>query len=548
MSNSRSRPARHLVVVADEPRTQPAAAMVNPWAGSSTWAMLEAAAVAWPRQEAVIDGGIRLTFETLLARADSVAAGFEEAGVGPGSRVGLLAANSWMQVVAIYAALRCGATVVLLNPAWRRRELTLSLVHSEVELLVADAGSGAWELGLVPDGPTDNMFLPRLRGVVAMEGHRSSVKSWAGRRRHAAQPPLAGEMLFYTAKFGEHRRGVRVDPAAALGCAHHLGERLEVTSDDRHLNLSALRHTAGVIDSMLAMHQRGAAVCLYPAFDPARVAQLAARERCTVTGGPSVLARRVMEAADVPGLRRRLAIRRLWSAPRIDADGLLERLGVWQLGCYGLSEASNLVTMSVRGEGSEAGAGRPLPGVDVRILDMATGLPLPAGQVGEIAFRGWNLTPGYHREPNRVAASSDATGLFRTGDLGCLDEAGNLHFAARLGNTLRSGGELISAGEIESVIDAELESVSRVAVVGVIDPTWGEAAVAVVQPADGSPVTLRTLHESCSNRLAGYKLPKYVVCLGPHEWPVLPDGATDRARLRELAAARVHAAVSLASY
>jgi acyl-CoA synthetase (AMP-forming)/AMP-acid ligase II len=173
------------------------------------------------------------------------------------------------------------------------------------------------------------------------------------------------------------------------------------------------------------------------------------------------------------------------------------------------------------------GCGKPFPGNDVRILD-ADGAILPPGAVGEIAVRSVSVMAGYHGNP-AATAKAIVDGWYRTGDAGWMDEDGYLTIHDRVKDMIVSGGENIYPAEVENALFAH-PAVADAAVIGVPDPTWGEAVKAVVVAKPGADVTAGALIAHCRELIAGYKCPKSVDFVGA--LPRNPSGKVLKKELR----------------
>jgi acyl-CoA synthetase (AMP-forming)/AMP-acid ligase II len=163
--------------------------------------------------------------------------------------------------------------------------------------------------------------------------------------------------------------------------------------------------------------------------------------------------------------------------------------------------------------------GRPLPGYELRIAG--------GREEGEVQVRGPHVTLGYHRQPEQWAAALD-DGWFRTGDLGSLDDSGNLRIAGRVKDVIHVGGLNVFPAEVEAFLTTHPD-VEQAAVVGVVHDTFGERPHAFVVPRPGAQLTSRTLLQFARERIAGYKMP-YAIHIVT-ELPALPSGKTDRAAL-----------------
>jgi len=216
---------------------------------------------------------------------------------------------------------------------------------------------------------------------------------------------------------------------------------------------------------------------------------------------------------------------------------LLERLpGVEIVQGYGLTETSPILTILHMTEHERAiatgeydilkSAGRPIPGVDMRIVDV-NDCEVPIGQPGEVTVRAPNVFTGYlKRREATEAAFRD--GWFYTGDIGRLDERGFLYLLDRKKDMIITGGENVFSLEIETVLHQN-PKVHECAVIGVPDETWGEALLAVVVPKPGETLTDEEMITHCRGKIGGYKIPRRYVFL-----EALPKSAMDKILKTEL--------------
>jgi fatty-acyl-CoA synthase len=173
--------------------------------------------------------------------------------------------------------------------------------------------------------------------------------------------------------------------------------------------------------------------------------------------------------------------------------------------------------------------GRPLAGVDQRIVDPETGRVLPHGEVGEVRVKGY-VTIGYYKDPARTAASFDEHGYFRTGDLGSVDADGSLHFRGRMKEMVKTGGINVAPIEVEEILMTH-PGVQLAFVTGVPDPVRDEVLAAVVVPKPGVTLSESELTAFCRESLAAYKVPKLVRLAAEHELPLTTTGKVQKNRL-----------------
>ena len=178
-------------------------------------------------------------------------------------------------------------------------------------------------------------------------------------------------------------------------------------------------------------------------------------------------------------------------------------------------------------------SGRPLPGLELSILDPVTRAPQPFGVVGEIALRGYTVMRGYFRNPEATAATIGSDGWLLTGDRGFQRPDGFLQFLGRYKEMLKVGGENVSPAALEEELMALVPAIAQVAVVGVPHPRLSEVPCAYVVLKPGTECTLEDVQTRCKGKIASFKIPHYIVPLD--SLPMTASGKVQRVLLREQA-------------
>ncbi len=268
-------------------------------------------------------------------------------------------------------------------------------------------------------------------------------------------------------------------------------EVVGLRAGDRYLIVNPFFHTFGYKAGILACLMTGATMVPEPVFDVDLLLARIAEEQVSVLPGPptvfqSILDHPERERFDLSTLR--LVVTGAAAVPVELVERLWSELGIETvLTAYGLTEATGTATMCRRGDSAEVIAmtsGRAIPDVEVKVVD-AEGEECPKGETGEIVVRGYNVMQGYFDDPEATEATIDAEGWLHTGDLGTMDEAGNVAITDRLKDMYVSGGFNVYPAEIEAVL-RQHPAVGEVAVVGVADRRMGEVGLAVVVPAAGA--------------------------------------------------------------
>jgi acyl-CoA synthetase (AMP-forming)/AMP-acid ligase II len=175
------------------------------------------------------------------------------------------------------------------------------------------------------------------------------------------------------------------------------------------------------------------------------------------------------------------------------------------------------------------GLGKPLPGLEVRIVDPETGVVLGPDARGEVLVRGYSTLEGYYKDPVKTAAALDAEGWYHTGDIGSMDADGVMMFHGRTKDMLKVGGENVAAAEIEACLQRH-PAVKLAQVVGIPDPRLVEVAAAFVELKPEGKTTAEELIAHCKAEIAGFKVPRQVRFVT--EWP-LSTSKVQKFKLRE---------------
>jgi len=202
---------------------------------------------------------------------------------------------------------------------------------------------------------------------------------------------------------------------------------------------------------------------------------------------------------------------------------------------YGLTEASPVITQTDADDPVEVRVGtvgRPLPGVEVRVVDPVGGRVLPDGESGELQTRGHLVMLGYFRMSEATAETILEDGWLRTGDLAVREPDGNYRITGRIKDMIIRGGENIYPREIEEFLYTH-PAVESAQAVGVPDPKFGEEVCVWIKLRRGATATVDEIRSFCKSRLAYFKVPRYVKFVD--EFPLTVTGKVQKFRIREMA-------------
>lgn len=522
--------------------------------------LVDELAAATPQAPALVSGAERLDFAGLKARIDAFARALLGCGIGRGDRVALLCSNRRDWVVAAGGAAKLGAPVAAISTFSSPRELAYALEHSGARALIMLSrfrdrhflqalGELCPELARCPPGALGSTALPALRTVVVVDGDAPSgafgpaaflacgenVKGAAMARAQAAVAPDDLCFILYTSGSTAAPKGVILAHGPLLANGFDIGERQHLTAGDRLWLAVPLFWAFGSANAMPAIMTHGGCMVLQEAFEPGAALALIERERCSVYYGMANMARALLEHPDHPG--RRLGAMRtgLTIGPPEDITLTIEALGAAELcNVYGSTETYGNCAVTDAHDPLPlrlATQGPPLPGMSIRAVDPVTRAPLPSGEIGELAVRGYT-TPGYFRAPELDAQAFDAGGWFLTGDLGSIEPNGRVRFRGRLKEMIKTGGVNVAPLEVEHVL-LQHPGIVQAHVVGVPDRLKGEIVAAAVELRAAAEPDAAAITAFCRERLASYKVPARLAFRAAGDFPRTATGKIHKPGLRD---------------
>jgi long-chain acyl-CoA synthetase len=436
--------------------------------------------------------------------------------------VGLLLPTSGAFPIAALGAWMAGKTIVPLN---------YLLKPDELQYVVDDSGIDT----IYTVGPMLEFLdrTPRVKNLRMLED--VNFKAFPAPIIPASPPSSTTAAIVYTSGTSGKPKGVMLSHAALAA---------NVRQGKKHLHLSAKTdcmlgvlpqfHCYGMTQLTLTPLTHGVRVVYTARFMPKRLIELVRDQQATIMVGiPSMYNAIASLKSGTPEhlASLRLIVSGSEALPDAVQQKFKERYGKHICEGYGMTEMAPATHCAISEACRPHSVGRPVPGVEQRIVDPKTERQLPVGMDGEVRLRGPNIMTGYYHLPDKTAEVFDASGFYRTGDQGRIDENGYLFITGRIKEMIIVGGENVFPREIEDVLNRH-PKVHASGVIGITDPMRGEVPVAFVElceEVDASEFDERELVAFCREHLAGYKVPRHV-----HRIDALPRNPTGKILRREL--------------
>jgi o-succinylbenzoate---CoA ligase len=481
---------------------------------------LSARVEASPNALALSFEGESWSYTALDGMAKQLAARLYAAGVQRGDHVAVLLPNCPTYVGLIHALARLGGVLIPLNTRLTARELSWQVSFSGARYLVYTAKTAPQARTLEVEGCT-------VLDVAEM------VDDSAGAGELPSPLPLdleAIQAIVFTSGTTGEPKGAMLTYGNHFWGANASLYRLGLQTNDRWLSCLPLYHVGGlavVFRSCLY----GTAILLHSRFDVDAFNFSLEDENATLTSLVPTMLHRLLESRQGrswPAMLRLILLGGAAATPELLERARAEGLPVATT--YGLTEAASQVCTQPPANGlrKPGSVGRPLMFTRVRVVDDA-GDPLPAGELGEITVQGPTVMAGYFRNSDATARTL-RNGWLHTGDIGYLDEEGDLWLVQRRSDIIISGGENIYPAEVEAIL-RRYPGVVEACVVGIPDAEWGQRVAAMVQSVPSSMVSEANLLDFLRQNLAGYKVPRLITIVES-----LPQTASGKIERRTVAA------------
>jgi len=460
---------------------------------------------------AIISRGRATTYGALRAQVGSLRNEFTKLGIGKGDVVALLCGNSRYFAVSYLAAVGVGAIVSPLNPTSPAPEIEGELtVVKPTAVIIEPSASAMWES--IPSATRNS-----VRVVIATEGHSIEGALTLDALLLSETAPIMEVEATHPCVY-MFTSGTAGAPKAAVLTHNNLLTNIQqanvaehLTADDVVFGVLPLFHIFGLNVVLGLALASGASIVLVQRFDPmATIETIAERGVTVIPGAPTMWM--ALAQLDHPtkssfaGIR--LALSGAAKLPEQISQSLSARFGVQVSEGYGLTEASPVVTTAIGAEWIPGSIGRPVPGIEVRVVD-ENGEDVLLGDSGEIWIRGENIFAGYLDDPEATSRVLTRDGWLKTGDIAVVDDAGRLYMVDRAKDLIIVSGFNVFPAEVEGVLSTHPD-IAEVAVVGTAHPHTGETVRAYVVARNGVHLDEDAIVDFCRTKLARYKCPSKV--------------------------------------
>jgi fatty-acyl-CoA synthase len=505
----------------------------------------------------------RLTYRQLSAQVDEAARGLLALNLKRGDHVALWATNVPQWVVLQLATARLGIVLVTVNPAYRAFELRYVLGQCDAKALFlvdrfkssdyfAMLAEVCPELAAVKPGEPIAAEFPHLRWIVALKGEPPpGAMSWPEMCQRGGDgtddlAALQAELSPADAINIQYTSGTTGFPKAAMLSHRNLllngyfvGDCQRFTAHDRICVPVPFYHCFGCVLGGICSVIYGAAMIL-PAesFNPTATLDAIERERATALYGvPTMFIAQLQDETfgrrDLSSLRT--GIMSGSPCPIEVMRQVVDRMGIGEITiAYGQTEASPVITQTRCDDPLQLRVetvGRPLPGVEIKLVNTVTGETVGDNQQGELCARGHLVMLGYYKNPQATAAAIDAGGWLHTGDIALRQPNGCYRITGRIKEMVIRGGENIYPREIEEFLFTH-PHIEQVAVFGVPDPKFVEELCAWIKLKSGSALGEEELRQFCRRELAHYKVPRYIRFVS--EFPQTVTGKLQKFKMRDV--------------
>lgn len=478
---------------------------------------------------------MELSWKEIDQAAVKMAADMLSLGIKKGSRIAIWCQNSPLYISALFAIFKVGGTAVLVNPSYKTFEMNQLVEYADLRGIFCD------ESCMKKIQKTSKMEFINYIGMDAweriqyLEEPSEEMSNALAEREQTIDPHDFACMLFTSGTTGGPK-GVEITHYQLLNVALRAVAAMHWNEHDKVCVSLPLFHSFGLSTGLLAALFHKGSICINSSYKSIAVMDCVEKHECTVLNGVPTMFLSMLYNEE----RKNKNLSSLHS-------GIIAGSGVYEkdflkiskelnmpklMQSYGQTEASPSITFSPYDDPVEKRAkstGVAIDGVNIRIMDSETGLPVKNGEKGEVEICGFNTMKGYFNLNAESEKILRKDGWMRTGDIGWLDEEGYLYICGRKKEMIIRGGEKISPQEIEEVL-LNLEGITQVKVFGVKEEVIQEnIAACVVQNKDNSEDVIKN---HVKKYLADYKVPKYIFFF--EKFPENSSGKVDIKRLKTM--------------
>lgn len=504
------------------------------------------------------------TYSEFRDDVDTFARALIAMGVKHGDHVAIWATNVPQWFITFWAVTKIGAVLVTVNTAYKIYEAEYLLRQSDTHTLVMidgykDSDYVAIIKELCPElenaeagKPLHIKRLPFLRNIITVDSRQKGCFTWEDAMAMADKVPIEEVYrrsmainrhdvcnMQYTSGTTGFPKGVMLTHYNVVNNGKCIGDCMDLSTADRMLIHVPMFHCFGMVLSMTASMTHGATMVPLPYFSPKASLAAINQEKITCCNGVPTMFIAMLEHENFSKTDfsyMRTGIMAGSPCPVKVMQDVVDKMNMSQITIvFGQTESSPGCTQSRVDDPIEVRVntvGRPLPGVECKIVDPETGEELPDNVDGEFVARGYNIMKGYYKMPEATASAIDENGWLHTGDLARRDENGNFKITGRIKDMIIRGGENIYPKEIEDFIYTH-PKVKDVQVIGVPDKQYGEEIMACVILKSGEEMTEDELKDYIRSHMAKHKTPRYIDFVT--EFPMNAAGKILKYKMREMA-------------
>lgn len=504
--------------------------------------LLKAAVEKFPMKEAIYDGTRRLTYEQLDKESNAIASELKKLGIKKGDHVAVSLPNWHEFIVTVFAIAKAGAVIVPFNTRYHYSEIQYILNHAQVKAAFFTEEVEGNRLG--ESFYQIHETSKHLKHLITVRAENDKALSYSEMLKngnpddedYAEIRPDDVAIIMYTSGTTGSPKGAMLTHSNITITGSMTSEFLRCTPDDVFLIPVPMFHIFGMVPGMIAAISTSSKMVLTQEFKAEKILQVIEQEKVTVHHGvPTMFILELnnpnLEKYDLTSLRTGMVAAA--PVPSEVIRKIREKMHFEILSAYGMTEASPTLTCSSFEDDDVTRAetvGKALPGIELKIIDPETGEEVPTGEVGEITARSPGIMKGYYNMPEKTMEVLSPDGWYRTGDLGTIDEEGNVRIVGRKKDLIIRGGYNIYPREIEEHFYKH-ENVLEATVVGLPDTVLGEVSCAAIVLKEGAKVTEEEMKEYIKERVADFKVPDLIIFLD--QLPMTASGKISKVKLQE---------------